>query len=1359
MLADSVSPILTITGSNFLSGAMVRMGNTAILTTAVSATRITAVVPQPLVYGRYPITVVNPPPSAPSNTIDLEILPVVPVITSINPPVVPQGQTIQVVGRYFGPASVIQLRSGLVIPTTFLDATTLTGVLPAAVPLGPNEVLVVNPGLTPLVSSGVFIDVVSPGPAITSYTPQSGVTGSTVSFIVDGTGFLSGAEIQINGSPILTTFVNSTRLAGTATLGAVGTVSLTVLNPDGSISSPVPFTITATGGGTNPTPTISGIFPGGALVGAATLSLNISGTGFIGLSSVTFGGTAVTITAQTPTLLTVTIPASLMTTGGSRAVVVTNPGPGGGSATTAFVVNSFDISPIFAERIPGGTQQFTLLNAPAGTFIWSVNGVDGGDTTFGTVTPGGFYTAPSTVPSPATFPLCARLSTNSAVNACATVLISLTPSAGGDLVVFNDVNPFDNTAMLDPNNLLMARNLVNFTGAGPRASGNVVQFDCGRNSAFGSICTSATAMIGEMTNLGLTVTTVNSTGGTLTNIPANVKAIFLWLPTVAFTPVEVNTLKTFANTGGRIVFIGEHAGFYGTSIPLQNDFLTKMGAVMRNIGQVLDPGYTVLPSSRLSAHQITANMTQVTIAASSVITLGPNDFPLYYSLAQSTAALAGVAKINVSLLPSAGPTVTSVSPASGPIGTATNVTITGTNFIETCTGCPANFGTNIQAGANVVVSNIVYVDSTTITATFTPGFNAALGANAVTAITQVGSGGGATFTVTPAGAPTIATLSPNVGAPNSSVAVTITGTNFTAGATVALSGSGITAGTPVVTSSTSITVQLTIAANAPIGNQSLTVTAGGGTSNALTFFVTPSIVFPGFTKTWLGGQAGATNDFQTAGNWQPAGVPGPTDDVFIPLSAPHQPVLNGLAQIDDLYVEPGASLTINLQAALNASGSVSAGTTINGPGVLQMSGTSKFLDGIVDTLSITGTVSGMGNVTVLNTMVVSGTGNYTVNGKNLDVRGAFLTTNTATLTMTNANDYVQVGGQAVFSGGSTTGKLTSGALELKDGFAQTNQGGANDSFAASGSHITRFVGSIGQNIDFFSAGTASSHFQNVEIQNAPSGSVLVNTFPALALGRLELKTASSILTGTNSFTANGDLLPLAVGAQISIANLTIGGNVDGVQPIGTGLTILTMSGTGKTLGGTINGYVTITGTVTANTAVTISRGLTINGGMFDVGAFVVTVAEDLSTSGNGVLQMISSFASLSVRDATFAGGSTAGKLTAGTLTVGRDFAQSGPVGNAFAASGSHTVAFNGGGTIQFASPGSAAGTSQFQNLLIQNTGRALVTVIDGPNVNPDVVVAGDLTVNSGAGLNAAGTVDYFGAFTNNGSVTNPQNVF
>jgi hypothetical protein len=231
---------------------------------------------------------------------------------------------------------------------------------------------------------------------------------------------------------------------------------------------------------------------------------------------------------------------------------------------------------------------------------------------------------------------------------------TVAPPTGSDVVVFNDINIFDQTAMVDPNNVRFVQNLVSFASGGPRDSGTVVWFDRGRGShCFATsfcrdadLATAVTTIEAE----GLSVAELNSTGGSITSIPANVKSVFFWTPLVAFTLQEINALKSFAAEGGRIVFIGEHDGYYpANGLALQNQFLEDMGAVMRNTGGAIDCEYTVLPAASLRPGPLTEGLEQLTIACASVIELGPNDFALFYDTSNASV-LAGVAAIDVTPL-------------------------------------------------------------------------------------------------------------------------------------------------------------------------------------------------------------------------------------------------------------------------------------------------------------------------------------------------------------------------------------------------------------------------------------------------------------------------------------------------------------------------------------------------------------------------------------------------------------------------------------------------------------------------------------------------------------------------------------
>jgi hypothetical protein len=90
-----------------------------------------------------------------------------------------------------------------------------------------------------------------------------------------------------------------------------------------------------------------------------------------------------------------------------------------------------------------------------------------------------------------------------------------------------------------------------------------------------------------------------------------------------------------------------------------------------------------------------------------------------------------------------------------------------------------------------------------------------------------------------AAAPTLTSVSPASGVQGTSVPVTLTGTNFVAGATVAVSNPGIAVGSATVVSATQITATLTIAANAAPGAANVTVTTSGGTSGSIVFTVNP----------------------------------------------------------------------------------------------------------------------------------------------------------------------------------------------------------------------------------------------------------------------------------------------------------------------------------------------------------------------------------------------------------------------------------------------------------------------------------------------------------------------------------------
>jgi uncharacterized repeat protein (TIGR01451 family) len=85
--------------------------------------------------------------------------------------------------------------------------------------------------------------------------------------------------------------------------------------------------------------------------------------------------------------------------------------------------------------------------------------------------------------------------------------------------------------------------------------------------------------------------------------------------------------------------------------------------------------------------------------------------------------------------------------------------------------------------------------------------------------------------------PTLSGIAPSVAVPGTTLAVTLTGTNFIAGATQISTIPGITVSGASVTAPTSMVATFNIAGNAAIGARNVTVTTVGGTSGAATFNV------------------------------------------------------------------------------------------------------------------------------------------------------------------------------------------------------------------------------------------------------------------------------------------------------------------------------------------------------------------------------------------------------------------------------------------------------------------------------------------------------------------------------------------
>lgn len=284
-------------------------------------------------------------------------------------------------------------------------------------------------------------------------------------------------------SPQLTWYVNDVT-GGNATLGTISGKGLyTAPAALPSIATPItikastvaskPLSGTAAVSLENPIPVIQGAQPNPLTVGNFTLT--VSGSKFVKGAEILLNGTALTTTFLSSTELQATGTAATSAIG-KATISVKNPDPGGiVSADFVFQIDApltihVKVSPATAQVREGNSQQF--LAAVAGTsntaVSWSVNGVAGGNSTYGTVDSKGLYKAPTAIPNPDPVKVTATSAADSRATDSATTTIdtpiptitSLSPTlvdVGNFTLTVNGTNFVNGAAVVFGGQLLTTR--------------------------------------------------------------------------------------------------------------------------------------------------------------------------------------------------------------------------------------------------------------------------------------------------------------------------------------------------------------------------------------------------------------------------------------------------------------------------------------------------------------------------------------------------------------------------------------------------------------------------------------------------------------------------------------------------------------------------------------------------------------------------------------------------------------------------------------------------------------------------------------------------------------------------------------
>jgi hypothetical protein len=727
------------------------------------------------------------------------------------------GTAVTITGTNFAAGATVTFGGTAATNVVVVNSTSITATTPAGSAAAVTVTVTVS-GQSGSLTSGFTYVVI---PTVSSVTPNSGSTAGGTAATITGTNFATGATVTFGGTAATNVVVvNSTSITATTPAYAAGavTVTVTVNGQGGSLTNGFTYVVP---------PTVSSVSPNSGSTAGGT-AVTITGTNFATGATVTFGGTAATnvvvvnstsITATTPAgsagAVTVTVTLSgqsgSLTSGFTYVVIptVSNVSPNGGSTAggTAVTITGTNFA-AGATVTFGGTAATNVVvvnstsltattpaqAAGAVTVTVTVNGQSG------SLTNGFIYTVPPTVSS---------VSPNSG------------STAGGTAVTITGTN-------------FAAGATVTFGGT---AATNVVVVS-------GTQIT-ATTPAGSVGAVTVTVTNLGAQSGSLAS------GFTYVVPTTAISYVQGNyaTPQT-PQTTVNVTFTGAQAvGDLNVVVAGWNDSTAVVSAVTdksgntytRGVGPTIVSGplsQSIYYAKNIAAAAAGANIVTVTFsvaAASADIRI------LEYSGADPSNPVDVTAA-------NSGNSATSSSGSA----TTTNATdlIFGANIVETLTTGPGSgFTSRLLTSPDGDIAEDRMVTATGSYSATAP--DSPSGPWIMQMVAFRTSSGGTTL-------PSVSNVSPNSGSTAGGTAVTITGTNFAAGATVTFGGTAAT--NVVVVNSTSITA--TTPAQAA-GAVTVTVTVNGQSGSLTNGF---SYTGPTTVISYVQGKYATPQTFQTTVN-------------------------------------------------------------------------------------------------------------------------------------------------------------------------------------------------------------------------------------------------------------------------------------------------------------------------------------------------------------------------------------------------------------------------------------------------------------------------------------------------------------
>ncbi|MBK0403323.1 IPT/TIG domain-containing protein [Adhaeribacter sp. BT258] len=814
---------VNIYGNGFTGATSVTFNGTAVLSPSVySNTHIYAVVPVGATTG--PIAVTSPAGTGTSDQ-DFVVIPS-PTITSFSPGSGPSGTMVTITGTNFGGLNAVKFNGTNASNYTLISSTTITAEVPGGATSGSISVTAAGGTGT---SASSFTVVTSP--EISSFWPPSGPAGTVVT--IYGNYFTNATEVSFNGANALAfNVVNSTQINATVPVGATDGL-IRVTTPSGTATSATIFDVT-------PSVTVSYAYGPSNSYNAAAIgnTITVHGSGFSGATSVEFnGGTGTNLVVTSSSQLTVTVPVGAQT----GPISVTTPF-GTGTMTT-----DFNIIP--APTITSFTPSFATVGSLI--TIYGTGYASGGTVTFGgNVNATYLYNyGPNFITVAVPTGASTGLLSVTTLGGTATSATVFTVVGAPTITAFSPDNGLPGTSVTITGTNLTGTNQVNFNGT-PATFSNVTSTSLTAvvpaNATTGPIAvytpagyytTASNGAAGVFTVLSLvpTISSFTPTGGpegTLvtvsgTNFTGATSVTVGGVPAISFSVQSATSLTLYIPTGaitGPIVITNPS----GTATSATNftvvpaPVITSVSPNSEVVGASVviygsnfqNASYVGFNGTSAPGYVVNSSGTEITVTVPAGATTG--------QIRVTTPGGTTYSSSNFTVLVPA-PTITTFSPASGPINTA--VTITGTNF------------TNVSSVRfNGIAAGFTQNSATSITATVPIGTST----GPITVTTPGGTATSATdFIFIPA--PVLSSLAPTSG--GAGTVVTLSGGNFQNTSAVRFNGA-LASGYVVNGNGTQITVS--VPAGASTGPVSVTTPGGTATSTG-NFTVLSAPTISGFT--------------------------------------------------------------------------------------------------------------------------------------------------------------------------------------------------------------------------------------------------------------------------------------------------------------------------------------------------------------------------------------------------------------------------------------------------------------------------------------------------------------------------------